>query len=138
MASDQLRTRLPRDFGPAGSRPSARRVDADGVDADYLKDRVSIERKVTEQNDLGESVESWQVWQQVWAGVEQTRGGEVVQAGQVHALTTHLVTIRHIGGLNTAMRIRLETGQILNIADAENPGQRNVCWLLTCIEDRRG
>lgn len=112
------------------------RVDEVGINPARLDRKITLEVKVTTQNELGSMVPSWQTFAEPWAEIKQVTGGESIQGNQLTALATHLITIRYLPGVNEQMRVRLPGGSTAGISNANNLGLRNVVWLLTCMEDK--
>ena len=84
------------------------------VAAGKLRHRVQIEEFVESVNSYGERERYWAPFADRWASVEPLSGREFIAAQQAQSEVTTRITIRHLAGINAAMRI-VHRGAIYNI-----------------------
>lgn len=91
----------------------------DGMDIGELKHRITFQRFVTNINENGFEVETWEEYKTVWAAVSNLSGREYYQAAAVQAEKTVKFTIRYLSSLTADMRILFE-GKQYNITSIDN------------------
>jgi SPP1 family predicted phage head-tail adaptor len=103
-------------------------------DPGALRDRITIEREVSTDMGGGGSEVGWSQLAQVWAQILPARGGEQLQAAALGATTLYYITIRWRSDVTEQQRIRLASGDLLNIRNSVDPdgGQRE--WLRITAE----
>lgn len=74
--------------------------------AGILKNIVEIQRKQTNKNEFGETVESWQTLKSIRAGVKFISGTETDQNKEVFYQERILITIRTKSGITHQDRIK--------------------------------
>ncbi len=79
-----------------------------------LRDRITIQRKVSVINESGFNTDTWEEVCRVWAFVEPLRGREYFTAAAVQAERTVRFTIRYRKDIDAAMRIDFN-GKLFNI-----------------------
>ena len=89
-----------------------------------LRHRITIQKLTTGINENGFEVETWDDYKTVWAAVSNLHGREYFEAAAVQAENTVKFTIRHLEGLDTAMRIVFQ-GKQYNITAMDNIKYRN-------------
>jgi len=94
-----------------------------------LDRRIAIERAAVVQNDLGEEIESWSVWQTVWAEVLPLDGSERWQAQEVMAEAPTRFRLRWLPGLGVEDRIRCED-RLYDIHSINEIGRRRALEVL--------
>ena len=52
------------------------------IDPGRLRERVTIQQATATRNRIGETVQTWGTFAEVWASVEGLSGREVLQSGQ--------------------------------------------------------
>jgi SPP1 family predicted phage head-tail adaptor len=107
------------------------RTDQASVKPGDLPHRITLEVQPAEldRNSLGEPVDSWSAWREVWANVEEAGSRELLLAQQVNPELTHRITIRWRAGVTAEMRVNWR-GRIINLdGPPTNPDGRRV-WLV--------
>ena len=90
---------------------------------------ITIQAPGTTQNEIGEVVEAWTTFAQVWAYVSDISGREYVESGATQNEAQTKVQIRHIDGVVPNMRVTLGS-DVYNIESVL--GQDRVSLLLMC------
>lgn len=75
-----------------------------------LRERVTIEKPVDTQDDIGGTVRTWETVATCWAAVEPLSGREFFAAQQVQASSTTRIRIRFREDITTKMRVRHDAG----------------------------
>ncbi len=94
--------------------------------AGNLRYRISIERKETFKNDLGEEETSWWTVCTVWAEIRPQSGTERFLAQQVSGSQTKIFVIRYRNDISVGHRIRLQMDdrdQYFNITEVDREGE---------------
>ncbi len=78
-------------------------------------------------------IRAWTTSSTVWGSVQPMSGEELVNAQQVHALTTHKIKIRYISTLTTEMRL-LFRSRIFEIVSMMDVLERQTELELLCKE----
>ncbi len=91
-----------------------------------LRELVEIEQPVETRNDLGESVQVWQMVARRRASVEAISYTEQQLRQQLGGTVSHLVQLRHCEGLSGKMRLRWVTrgGRLLYITSVVERNNR--------------
>ncbi|TWT64242.1 phage head closure protein [Rubinisphaera italica] len=100
------------------------------------RNRITIERVTREQNEYGESVESWSTLMTLQAAVIPVSAKETIENQQQKEQITHTIYVRYssdIADLNTDDRVLFGT-KILNLSSVINVGGRNREYQCTAIE----
>ncbi|KPJ82789.1 MAG: hypothetical protein AMS17_18665 [Spirochaetes bacterium DG_61] len=94
--------------------------------AGKLRHKIIIQ-DYTESQDrsYGEVTKPWSDYETVWASIEPIRGREFWESQQINAEVTAKITIRHLYGINTKMRVKYGS-RIFKIISVINPEERNV------------
>lgn len=79
------------------------------MQAGQLRRRITIEKKVTDQDAAGQEKEQWYPYAQRWAAIEPLTGREKLAAEQVDAELSHKITMRYLSGVVAKMRIKYGT-----------------------------
>lgn len=103
------------------------------IDPGRLRERVTIQQATATRNRIGETVQTWGTFAEVWASVEGLSGREVLQSGQQQTEVTHRVRMRYVSGLTQLMRLSWR-GRILEITSLLEHNNRTEHELL-CVED---
>ncbi len=108
----------------------------DGFDAGRLQHRVRIQEKTVSGIDTyGHEVYTWTDRQVCYANVMALQGREFEAARQVWTDARYQVTTRYLTGITTEMRVHWdETGQNLDILDAQYPWGNRQTMVMTCKE----
>lgn len=83
--------------------------------AGQLRHRVTIQEKVSTQNDFGEETITYSDWATVWARVEPVSAGEVADQQREAATATHQVTMRYRRDLVPTMRLAWADGNVTRV-----------------------
>lgn len=102
------------------------------LDAGDLTDRITIEEPTESRNDVGETILSWSTFSTVWADVQTMSGREAERHGMTAGINAYRVTIRHLAGLQSSMRI-IHDGRTLEIGQV-NEKERKWHQELLCTE----
>ena len=79
---------------------------------------VAIEEQSgTDINGFGEPVENWTTFANAWVYVSTMSGREFIQAKEIHAELSHILTTRYIDGVHPKMRVSYN-GRTLDILAA--------------------
>jgi len=88
-----------------------------------LRERITVQQPVREQNELGETTLRWIDYQRIWASVEGVKSSEVLGNGQQLFDVTHRVRLRYFKWLNNNMRFDWH-GRTLEIVSLLEHGHR--------------
>lgn len=99
-----------------------------------LNKRVTIKQKSTTPDEIGQPIETWSNFittgdGKVWAEIDDMSGREYVAAGANQSTLVTKITIRHVSGIDSSMRIIYES-DTYGIDAALNKGSRTI--LLMC------
>ena len=86
--------------------------------------RISIERKTTVKDELGDPVETWSELAPRWAHVKHQGGREFLSAGAERIEARAVFTIRYLDGLSRADRVNYG-GTIYDIEAINELGRRH-------------
>jgi SPP1 family predicted phage head-tail adaptor len=107
--------------------------------AGRLRKRITIQQPTVVRGASGEAQESWSTFATVWARVapyeQRNRTVEGLQAASITNTQLHVVTLRYLPGLTTAMRVLFGT-RILQVTEIVNLEERNREMHVLCIEGR--
>jgi len=94
--------------------------------AGRLDRRIKIYQLRSVQNEINESIQQWDLFAEVWAGIAFKSGREVLQADQINAQQTQEFRIRWMDGIldRTDFEIEFE-GQRYNIDFIFEIGRRD-------------
>ena len=95
--------------------------------------RLAIRAATEAADEYNQMIKTWATSSTVWGSVRPMAGEELVNAQQVHALTTHKITIRYISTLTTEMRILFRT-RIFEIVAIMDYLERQEKMVLLCKE----
>jgi SPP1 family predicted phage head-tail adaptor len=95
------------------------------MNAGRLRHRVDIQNYVEEYDELGQLIEDWLPFAQVWAAVEPLRGQEFIAAQALASVTTTRIRMRYIPGVVSSMRVvfRGRTYNIQSVIEVETRGR---------------
>lgn len=105
------------------------------LNAGKLDRRIEIQKTTQTPDDLGQPVDSWELFARVWAGREFTGGGETFGAAQVVAEVVARYTIRALAGVVPKMRL-VDGADDFNIVAVLPGKERGELLLLVNREDR--
>ncbi len=89
-----------------------------------LRQRITLEKQVTDVNESGFETESWAEVRTLWAGITNLHGREYFAAAAVQAENTVKFTIRYLKGIDSGMRISFR-GKKYNIIAIDNIKYQN-------------
>ena len=73
--------------------------------AGALNNLLTIQQNGTSVDELGQPVEGWTDFAQVWGNIRHLRGVEAIKAGAVTSTVSASIRIRYRPGLNAGMRV---------------------------------
>ena len=88
--------------------------------AGQLNTKILIESKTNSIDGVGENIETWSTFADVYANVQTKSGREFIHASAQNAELSHVVTVRYLTGLTSEMRIN-NGGSYLNILSVFDP-----------------
>jgi SPP1 family predicted phage head-tail adaptor len=100
-----------------------------------LRHLISIEQKTETRSPSGAITNDWTEFASVRAKVEPTTGRELFAGMEFAAQSDHIVTIRYLPGLTTAMRINFN-GRYLDILNLSDIEERHRVIIMNCLEGR--
>jgi SPP1 family predicted phage head-tail adaptor len=103
--------------------------------AGQFNKRGTIQRKSITRGPSGQQIESWSDVAAVWLSVLNQSGREVTTAREVLPELTHSVMIRYRKGINSGMRLVMDS-RIFDILAVRNRMEQNEVLLLDCKEGR--
>lgn len=89
-----------------------------------LRHRVELQVRTLSTDDFGETIETWQTQETVWAAVEPLTGMRYLAAKQANADVTGTVRMRYREGVRPTMRLLWGT-RVLRIVSIINPDERS-------------
>jgi SPP1 family predicted phage head-tail adaptor len=101
------------------------------IDPGEMVHQVIILQQQSVQDISGTSV-AWVPSARAWAAINPVRGTDVIRGGQDTTKLYLFVTIRWQTGIVPNMRVQSLNGTYV-IQAIENPGERNVLLVLTCL-----
>lgn len=103
------------------------------IDPGKMIHRVWILHKV-ESDDISGVVVSYPVlYGPLWAEIQTISGREQIQSGQTTTQSIRLVKIYFQPGIFNNMRVQTDTGSTYYIQSIDNPDERNIVLILTCM-----
>lgn len=85
--------------------------------AGQLRQRVTIQEKIAEQDGFGEEIITYSDWATVWARVEPVDATELNDQQRAAANATHRVTIRYRRDLVPTMRLAWADGDVTRVME---------------------
>lgn len=99
------------------------------IRAGDLRNRITLQTRVTAQDPSGQPVESWVDAFKCWASISPLTGRELIAAQQVQSSVTHNITVRYrreFGDPKTVANMRAVYGvRVFNIHACMNQEERN-------------
>lgn len=89
-----------------------------------LRQRVTIQVNTPAANSMGELVDTWSEWAEVWGAVEPNNGRRYFEALQANADVSGVCRIRYRAGILPTMRLLLGT-RVMQIATVIDPDERH-------------
>lgn len=99
--------------------------------AGQLDQRVTIERFTSEQDEIGQSIETWAPLATTWAAVEPLNGREFFAAATTLAEVTTRIRVRYRPGITSVDRVNHE-GKLHNILAIIDPRSGDRELVLMC------
>lgn len=92
------------------------------MEAGQLRERITVQQASETRNTLGETLQSWSTFANVWASVEGVSARESLYAGQQQISISHRVRLRYLPGLTQSMRLRWRnrTLEIVSLLERNN------------------
>ncbi|AGW94602.1 hypothetical protein N234_31640 [Ralstonia pickettii DTP0602] len=75
------------------------------IGKDTYPNRVTIQRRATGQDEIGQPVETWADVSTVWANIRHTSGMEAIKAGADVSIVRASIRIRWRTGIDAGMRV---------------------------------
>lgn len=100
--------------------------------AGRLRHRITVLTRVKGRDAVGQPVDAWAESPPIWADVQQIGGREQIRAGRELSAGLYSIRIRFRSGISTAQRIRLSSGELLDITVAQPDAKR--VWLTISAE----
>lgn len=75
------------------------------IDIGKLNKRITIQRKVTKKDEMGQDKPVWEDWKKVWATVKPIKSTEYKFIEKLAPEVTHRIYIRYSPGITADMRI---------------------------------
>ncbi len=108
------------------------------IRAGQLRNRITIQQRVTQQDAAGQPVDSWVTLFTCWADVSPLTGRELLAAAAVQSSVTHAITVRYrpeFAVPKDVARMRVVfSGRYFNIHAALNQDERNRVVILRSEE----
>jgi len=101
--------------------------------AGNLRHKITIEKPISSTNDFGEEENSYQMFQEAFASVEQFTSKEFFFSNQIVEVSTKKIRIRYFAGLEMNMRIKFND-KYFDIKEIVNPYERNKELLIAASE----
>lgn len=101
------------------------------IDPGEMVHQITILQQQTVTDASGASIQ-WVPFVQAWAQIDPVRGIDVVKSGQDTTKLFLTVRIRWQTGIEPNMRVQSVNGTYV-IQAIENPGERNIILVLTCL-----
>lgn len=106
--------------------------------AGHLRDRFTIQRRVTTDDGYGNTVGAWADQFTVWGAVQFMRGSEPVMAARLNARQPAILTIRNsqqARGIRASDRaVNARTGEAFNIRELPREARENRGFLEMLVE----
>jgi SPP1 family predicted phage head-tail adaptor len=101
------------------------------IDPGRMVHRITI-LKQTPGVDISGAVVTWSEFVTAWAAIDPVRGTDIIRSGQDTTQLYLTITMRWQAGILPSMRVRSNNGTYI-IQAIQNPGERNVLLVLTCV-----
>lgn len=106
--------------------------------AGKLRDRFTIQRRVSANDGYGNSAAGWADQFTIWGGIEFRRGGEGVLAARLAARQPAILTVRSSaqarGILASDRAVNARTGEVFNIRELPREARDNRGFLEMLVE----
>ena len=97
-----------------------------------LVHRVELQKPAKLADAFGQTQESWSSVSSAWAAIDPVRGLDLIRSGQETNQQFVTITMWWQDGITNDMRVSTQNGKYL-VQSIENPGERNVLLVLTCL-----
>jgi SPP1 family predicted phage head-tail adaptor len=101
------------------------------IDPGQMVHQVTI-LKQQQSSDISGTTTIWVPFVSTWAQIDPVRGTDVLRSGQATTQLFLTIKIRWQAGVLPSMRVQSLNGTYV-IQAIENPGERNVILVLTCL-----
>jgi len=102
--------------------------------AGKYRHRIKIQQLSIAQDDIGNNIEAWTDFAEVWASAKSLSGREYWAAAQTQSEKSVIFEIRYRDGVHSVdMRVVYGT-RVLDILSAIDPDERKKVLVLTCKE----
>lgn len=103
------------------------------IDIGRLNKRITLQRYLEQENEIGQTIVSLTDFKTVWASVEPISGKEYTDADRNNNQLTYRIYIRYIENVNTDMIVDYK-GIKFKITACINPRMSNELIQLVCVE----
>lgn len=101
------------------------------MDFSRLDRQITIQQKTISRNEVGEEVQSWSTFATCFAQRLSRPGNEFYEAGKINSEELVYFLIRHVDGLDTAMRV-LDGSLVYDLTSIGYSEQRRSSIQLSC------
>lgn len=98
--------------------------------------RITAERRVITKSAIGEDTITWTPAVTFWGSVMPVQGRQFFSAQGSHADVTHTVRCHYRADIDRTMRLRLDTGAVLDLEAVIDVDLRHQTTELQCREPR--
>lgn len=99
----------------------------------HMDRKIIIQQQVTTKDTYGQDVATWENFKAVYAKIDDAAGSEGVQADQITATRTSMITIRY-AAVDETMRV-LYDGDCYNIVSIQRPDRKGYLILKCELKD---
>ena len=100
-----------------------------------LRHTIRLEKPVRIADSNGVSRLTWQTVATVKAGIQSAAGAETIVTNQLTATITHIVTMRHLAGVNPALRVVwTDENRVFQIIEVKQDSTFRRVMVLKCAE----
>ena len=96
--------------------------------------KITIQQLSITQDDIGNSIEAWADFAEVWASAKSLSGREYWAAAQTQSEKSVIFEIRYREGIHSIDMRVLYGSRVLDILSAIDPDERKRVIILTCKE----
>ena len=96
------------------------------IPAGDLNTRLNIEQRSSSQDELGQPIETWTLVAAVWGSVRHLSGVAAIKSGADGSTVKASFRIRYMAGINSGMRITLDSVKYNIVAVLPNKADRYI------------
>lgn len=106
------------------------------IDAGQFRTKLTLQTLAISQDATGGTVETWTDGPTVWAKVSPLSSREAYWAAQVHATTTHTVTMRYTAAVTPQSRLKIAgTSRVMNVDGVSDVDERHQYLIISATEE---